>query len=203
MNISAVNCTPIKPQTSFGMATQETDDQYEKIVLAAQQLEDAFVPTQEENTKKSKLGILASVATAALVTYMGGKLAATKANEIFPKLAPAMENGLKKASGFIQEKAGKLAEKDGKAASNLGKIAQKAEEGARNIYKTKLDKGEGAVNAMKNLAGTAALMFGLPKIVTVDGNNDGISDITQKNANAYKSTINNLGVVSELVDALS
>ena len=191
MNISAVNCTPIKPQTSFGMATKETDEQYEKIVLAAQHLEDAFVPTEEENTKKSKLGIFTSVATAALVTYMGGKLAATKANEIFPKLAPTMEN------------AGKLAAKDGKVASNLGKIAQKAEEGARNIYKTKLDKGEGAVNAMKNLAGTAALMLGLPKIVTVDGNKDGISDITQKNANAYKSTINNLGVVSELVDALS
>ena len=203
MNISAVNCTPIKPQASFGMATRETDNQYDKIVMAAQQLEDSFVTPEKEDTQKSKLGVAASLAGAVLVTYMGGRFAAAKVIEAFPKAVPAMENGLKKASGFIQEKASTLAAKDGKVASTFGKIAKRAEEGARNVYKNRLDKGDGAATALKRLSGTAALMFGLPKIATVDGNNDGISDITQKNANAYKSALNSIGIVSDVVDALS
>jgi len=205
MSISAINCTPIKPQVSFG---SKQEDDYDKIILAAQKIEDSFTPKivleEKEAPEKKSLGsTLVSLGVAGLVMYAGGKLVASKANEVFPQLAPALEGGLKKAAGFVKDTAAKMTTKDNKIIQNAGKGISKAEEVARNIYKNHIAKSGDAAEAMKNIAGVGAVLAGTPTIATIDGNGDGISDIAQKNVNAYKSAIQNMGVVSEVIDALS
>ncbi len=209
MNISAIaGCTPIKPQVSFG-SDQKRD--YNKVVSAANNIADSFDTQKKQETKtdenipekKSKLGVLVSLGAACLVMYAGGKFAASKVNEIFPKFAPAFEKGLKRTADFVKEKSSALAEKDGKIASTAGRIVEGAEKTARNIYKKCIKKDGNAAEAFKNLAGAAAVAVGLPQIAAADGNKDGIRDISQKNVNAYKSAIENVGFLSEIVNILS
>ena len=72
MSISSINCTPIKPQVSFG---ENEEAQYRQLAAQTMALNDSFTPKQAdgEATKKSPLGTMASLATAVLVTYAGGK----------------------------------------------------------------------------------------------------------------------------------
>ncbi len=205
MSISAqMNCTPIKPQVSFG-SNQEKD--YEKVVSAANKIADSYTSSskdgEERPEQKSKMGTLVSVATAALLMYAGGKFAASKVNEVFPKVAPALENGLRKSADFIREKTAVLSGNGNRVASTIGKIGSKTEQAARNIYKSCIKKGGDAAESMKNLAGAAALATGFPKVVTVDGNEDGVRDISQKNVNAYKNAMEQVSVLSDIVDVLS
>ncbi len=216
MSISAVDCTPIKPQVSFGNAESsstprqtksfaEDKANYDSLVMASSDLQES-IPEQ-----KSFLGTVASVAVAAAVMYGGGKLVGSKINEIAPKFAPALVDGLRNGANTIRNKAAELSQKDGKVASAVGKGIAKAEKFARNVYKNHIQKGGSPADAMKNLAGSAGLIFGTGRVVTVDANvdpttgekGDNIADIKQKGVNAYGNALKGLDAISNIITAVS
>lgn len=191
MKVSAINCTPIKPNVNFGNGKIESD--YSQVVEQTNALRDSFIPEENEEGKKSVVGTALSLATAGIVMYAGGKFAASKLAEVFPTAAQKLSDGLVKAadSKVVGKVSDFLASKNGKVAEKASELFNKA---VVNVKKP---------DALKNIAGATALAIGLEKIATVDGNKDGINDITQKHVNAYKSAMENMGVISEIASALS
>ena len=192
MSITAINCTPIKPKVSFGESNHEAE--YSKVVNQAMDIRDSFTPQNGDNKGiKSVVGTAISLAAAAVVTYAGGKFVAAKLTDLFPKAANKLSAGLVKLA-------------DSKASANVANFLAgkkgKVAEGATKVFNGAVD-GLKKPEALKNIAAGAALAFGLGKIATVDGNNDGIKDITQKHVNAYKSAMENMGIFSEIISAIS
>ncbi|MBQ9245874.1 hypothetical protein IJ182_06380 [bacterium] len=200
MNVSATNCSPIKPQVTFGSENRTKD--FQEVVDKSTQIRDTFTPEKKENGKKSFLGTALSLATAAVVSYAGGKFIAAKFVDVFPKAAEAVSTKLnqvpdtklvQKAGEFLANKKEALADK---------KVIGKLVSGVNTIFNKGVDGFKGT-KALNNVAGAAGLAVGFSKIATVDGNGDGINDITQKNVSAYKSAIESVGVLSEVVKAVS
>jgi hypothetical protein len=189
MNVSAINCTPIKPKASFAGAEQ----QFSQVVQQTNELRDSFVPEKDENGNKSVVGTALSLATAGIVMYAGGKFAASKLIEVFPKAAEKLSAGLVKAadSKVVGNVSNFLASKNGKIASKASEILNKTVE---NVKKPE---------ALKNVAGGLALAIGLEKIATVDGNKDGINDIAQKNVNAYENAMKNMDLINAISRGLT
>ena len=77
------------------------------------------------------------------------------------------------------------------------------EVGVKPILTAKTNKKTDAENLITNAAGLTAVAAVAPEVISVDGNNDGVSDIAQRNVNAYKNALKNVGIVSEIVEALA
>ena len=227
MNISAINCTPIKPKVSFGDVEHKNFDA-EKLHDMATDLNERSVDSKDI---KKPIAVVASLAALAGIAYGGGKKIATGANVIYEKVAAAakpaiketaddvaqvakntnlgvvLEDGLKKASSIASQ-----------AISNLrNKSADILEKGlniAKNAYKKVAYSGiaddiVGAARsqaALENVAGVIGLATVVPEIVARDANDDGVNDIMQKSQNAYtskeeqiKAAADNLGAVSDIV----
>ena len=191
MNISAINCTPIKPHVSF---RSEHDDNYQEFASKAMSLEDQFCPCDEEAPeKKSMIGTLVSLATAVLITYAGGKFAADKFSTIFKGTAANVNGRLAKfADGNTMKAVG----------SYLGKKSGKVAEFGKTVF-DKVTTGLKSPEAFKNVAGALAVAAFVPQIATVDRNGDGIRDISQKQVNAYKGVMENLGVFSDIINFIA
>jgi hypothetical protein len=208
MNISAINCTPIKPKTSFSGGIDENKDYYsfedvQKVMDLTNQLDDSF--TKEDNSdvkQKSKLQTAVSVAGALATTFALGKSVASYAFSISPKL-PSKLNGVIKAGGnFIKNNSEKLASKNGKVAQFIGKNVGKLENTARQAY-TNAVANSNVNQVLSNIAGVAAVGGIASKVITVDGNKDGVKDIAQENVNAYKNALGTFDTLKSVADALA
>jgi hypothetical protein len=207
MNISAINCTPIKPKTSFSGGIDENKDYYsfedvQKVMDLTNQLDDSF--TKEDNSdvkQKSKLQTAVSVAGALATTFALGKSVASYAFSISPKL-PSKLNGVLKAGGnFIKNNSEKLASKNGKVAQFIGKNVGKLENTARQAY-TNAVANSNVNQVLTNLAGVAAVGGIASKVITVDGNRNGVKDIAEENVNAYKNALGTLDTLKNIANAL-
>ena len=200
-----INCTPIKPNVSFGTQgeelsqdqiktklTQHIDSQYDEFTKRASEINQKCQPKEDDTKTKSFIGTAVSVLTAAAVSYVGGRFAADKFSVIFSKQAGKLNTFFNNYGSKLAQKSGKLLE--GKS----GKITK--------IAKTVSDKVVGQLTgekALMNVAGAVSVATLFPQLVTIDGNKDGKADITQKKISAYKSLMDNMGVVSELAKIIA
>ena len=186
MSVNSVsNTTP-----AYNKQLIKKDEQkFEEIAAKAMAVSDTFNYTNgEENDKKSLLGSTASILMAVGISYIGGAMFAGKVSEAFNPQT------IEKLNGIISKGAGKVASKIAKPlAKNSSKLLNNVAE--------KLPQIAQKVN-YKHVVGLASASVFVPKLTTVDGNNDGIKDITQKNVNAYKNAFQGLGAIADLLSTI-
>jgi len=196
MSISAVNCTPIKPQVSFGK-----DDYSDREFMALQKLTDDLNDTfVNSDDIKKPAAIAASIALAGVVAFVSGQKIASVVTRVAPKLPETIQGGLRKGANFVKNQAVKLqseapSTKLDKAKNVAGKAIGKAECVARDLYK-KVATGD-AVSTFKNAVGLGAVATVVPTVCSKDNDGDGVSDIMQKGTNAYTGTKTRFGAILE------
>lgn len=206
MSISAINCTPIKPQASFGSA--QGVDEAQKVLELSRQLNDSFTCSNcsngdfdnEKVTNKHPLQTAISVLGACATMFALGKGAGKGVVALAKKVpASAKENILntgKKAVSAISEQAAKLP-KNEKVSTILSNTVGKAFNSAKAVVMKNPEK------SFTTAAGVLAASTLVPAITTADGNKDGVADIAQNNINAYASAFKKAEIFADIVDALS
>lgn len=204
MNISVSQSIPVKERTSFGKEYQVED--VEHVMQLTRELNDSF-QRAEEPEHKSIGGIFASVTGAILTMFILGKCAASKVMTAFPSISTKLSNGVRAGANLVRDFSDDVAkgvklQKGGKYTQLAGEKVAQAENFLRKNY-IKLRDKTGVENLITNAAGLTAVAAVAPEVISVDGNNDGVSDIAQRNVNAYKNALKNVGIVSEIVEALA
>ena len=209
MTISAINCSPIKPQVSFG----NEQENFEKISGISDKINEKIV---DSNDIKKPVAVCASIALAALGAYVGAKnVTSALTKKVAPNMGVKVEAGLKTAANAIKANASKLAEtapetKFAKVKTLAGKAVGSVEGAARNLYKKVAYSGlskemvnpEKASAALANVAGAVAGASALSTVLTKDSDGDGIKDIMQKSQNVYTGTKTKCGNAFETVNLL-
>ncbi len=211
MNISGVNCTPLKP--AFASNSNE-DSKYRDVLTATDKLEDSLVLSSDI---KSPIQTVAAVGLATVVAFVSGRKIGSLIST-FAKNAPTqLENTLKKGADFVKTKAEGLkidnpANIAEKLKNKTGKLLVSAEKTGRNAYRKFANLGlkEGALradNAFKNLAGVATVASVIPPVCKRDTNGDGVADIAQFKKNVYTGTKSKCGDMvnsaSKIAEAIS
>ena len=223
MNISAMNCTPIKPQVASFKGDKFSDEDFDALIEMTDKINDEYV---QSSTIKKPLAIVGSVALAAVAAFTFGTKIVAFVNKIVPSLTDPnnkmyfekfIKNGANKAKNIatdLQSGTGK-APKFKKA---VGSVLETVIEGAKNIYKKITTIGTSkltddvtiAQKKLENLGGVAAAATFVPAAVSSDSDEDCVSDMCQKGVNAYtgtKSQINKAvegaNVLGDLVEALT
>lgn len=196
MNISAVNSTSISRQTSFGKEYNVEDAQ--RVLDLSKELNDSFC-LENEPEKKGVMGKAASYAGAVASIYITGLCLAKLASKAgSTMLMPCIKDG----ANFVRNSASKLSRVENKYISSAAKNVSKAENIARETF-VKISNSESAQGVFGKIIGTASVVAVAPKILKADGNKDGVSDIAQKNINAYSNAVKNMGIVSDMIETLS
>ncbi len=221
MSISAINCTPIKPNVAFGNSTTTEDTQkYTEIVKATDSLNNQLVKSQDI---KTPVQVALSVALAGLAAYAGGKAITSIVTKAFPNAGDKAFKYLKIGADKVKGEAAKLGEK----AANGGKFAKvesyaskalaKSEDVARKAFKKIAYAGIAenvtgtarTAQALGNVIGAGAAAKVLADVCITDKNKDGVKDIAQKSQNIYtgtKTTYGNAmetaGVFAEILSVL-
>lgn len=205
MSISAVNCTPIKPQTSFG-SREIVPGEYEakKVLELSKQLNDSFGNKYNSDgeliTNKNHVQTFISVLGACATMFALGKGAGKGVVALAKKVPASAKQGIldasKKAADLVSEKAAKLP-KNPKISSALSNTVGKAFNSVRAAVTKNPEK------SFTTAAGVIAASTLVPAIATADGNNDGVADIAQNNINAYSSAFKRAEIFADIVDALS
>lgn len=207
MNVSAINCSPIKPQVSFGDADV---DKAKKVLSLSRDLDDSFAKKDEEgNNIKSPLHTAISVGGAVASMFalgLGiGKLG-YRANAKFG-LVQKGKNAIGKVSNFVKNKAPKLHIKAPviKEGSFINKAKNVADDAVKYVKSTtgKLVEKHGAEKVFATGTGLAAVATLVPDIITVDKNKNGVADIAEKKINAYEGALSSARIFSEIVTTLS
>lgn len=211
MKVSAVSCTPIKPQASFGH--DDTAD-YELVKAQTQEV-DKFVNSAQI---KKPVAAVASIALAAVMAYAGGAKIGNVISRITKgKVPEAVVGFVKKGADKVQDTAANIianadkTTKLGKIKNLAGKAMGGAEKYARKGFK-KLAK-EGSANptkAFETMLGLGSVATVFPGVITRDKDGDGVSDILQRGQNAYTGTqtrmdnaLEKVGFIADLVDSLT
>lgn len=206
MSISAMNCTPIKPQASFGSA--QGVDEAQKVLELSRQLNDSFTCSNcsngdcdnEKVTNKNPLQTAISVLGACATMFALGKGAGKGLVALSKKVPSSTKEKIlsagQKAATKIAEQVSKLP-KNEKVSSVLSKTVGKAFNSAKSVVMKNPEK------SFTTAAGILAASTLVPAITTVDGNKDGVADIAQNNINAYASAFKKAEIFSDIVDALS
>ncbi len=207
MKVSAINCSPIKPQVSFG---DEDVDKAKKVLSLSRDLDDSFVKKDDEgNNIKSPLHTAISVAGAVASMFalgLGiGKLG-YKANSKF-KLAQRGKEAIGKVSSFVKKKAPNLniklpAIKEGSLLAKTKNVAQKSVARVQSTTARLIEK-YGAEKVFTTGTGIAAAATLVPDIVTVDKNKNGIADIAEKKINAYEGALKSARICSDIVSTFA
>ena len=191
MSISAINCTPIKPNVSFN---GKDDDNYALLSEKTEQV-DEFIQSHEI---KTPIAAAASVVLAAILAFASGKRIGALISSKFAKNAPeVMDKAIAKGSKYVNSAKDKLLNASGgniaKVKNFAGKVIGKASElGSKGYAKLQtigLPKdatvAQMKANGFNNIAGCAALATVFPSVISRDSNHDGVSDILEKGQNAY------------------
>ena len=223
MNVSAVNCTPIKPSVSFSA----NQGDYEKVAGLTDQLTDSYV---NANDIKTPGQVVASVGAAGLKAFASGAIAAGLIAGLFKTAPNKLQSVLKTGSNKAKSLAASLSDdaaKHAKVKKPLGKVIGKAEQIARNTYKKLFNPDartivEGMaddvvkeisannVRAFQKLGGAVSAAAIVPNILARDNDGDGVKDIVQKSQSAYcrveeknKNLTTNLAAMAELASILN
>ena len=204
MNVSAINCSPIKPQVSFG--APEGVDEANKVLTLSKELSDSFKKEDSEgNEIKNPIHTAFSVLTAAMAMFaLGkgmGKAAVIGAKKIPAGAKQAVVENATKAKGFFSKLADKLP-KNEKVATFFNKTVGKAANAVKTSVAKAVEKN-GAEKVFTTAAGVVAASTLVPKIASADANGDGISDIAQKNVNAYQSAFKSAEIFADMVNVLA
>ena len=139
MSISAIKCTPIKPQVSFRADdAQQKEIDHEKLHGLAEEL-----ASSENSTKiKKPLAVIASFAALAGLAYGGGKKVATGVNAIYEKAVAAAKPVVKEAADDVANAAKEGADDAAKAIknSNLGVVLEDGLKKASSLATKGIDK---------------------------------------------------------------
>ena len=193
MNVSAINCTPIKPKVSFG----NSDTDYNKVAKQAEAIRDEYASSDR---LKSPVGVVASVAACGLKAFASGAVLASLFCGLAKGAPTKLQGALKKGSQGIRNFAAGLgddAAKHAKIKKPIGKAISKVEEVARNAYKKVInpntkaitaDMADDVVNAihaqnnraLQKMAGIATAAAVLPAATTVSNDGDNIPDMMQR-----------------------
>ena len=194
MNVSAINCTPIKPKVSFG---NDGQSDYTKIAQQAEAIRDEYVSADR---LKSPAGVVASVAACGLKAFASGAILASLVAGLAKGAPTKLQGALKKGSQGIRNFAAGLgddAAKHARIKKPIGKAISKVEEVARNAYKKVINPNTDAITAdmadnvvskihaqnnraLQKMAGIATAAAVLPAATTVSKDGDNIPDILQK-----------------------
>ena len=205
MNVSAINCSPIKPQVSFG--APEGVDEANKVLTLSKELSDSFKKEDSEgNQIKNPLHTAVSVLTAGMAMFalgkgigkLGWKGLDKAKSAIAPEKMQVVKDKVHVAKDFVSKQTAKLP-KNEKVASFFSKTFGKAAGAVKNGL-AKITKDE---KAFTTAAGVVAASTLVPKIASADANGDGISDIAQKNVNAYQSAFKSAEIFADMVNALA
>ncbi len=191
MNVSAINCTPIKPQASFG---KKGEVDYKSALAIASQMSDKYVHTDDIKTPTQ---VVASVGFAGFKTFLKGAFTFAGIDTLFHGGASgAIKSGAKKGLDFVNKAVTKL------ETSASSKVKDFALKGLKGIQKMAPKCAEKFGNKLPFLAGLASMAILVPAICTRDNNGDGIKDIAQKSQSAYdtfdKKTTGLMGGVSDI-----
>lgn len=220
MNVSAINCTPIKPQTpSFNGSFADKSEDYDRVLEVTSRINDQFV---ESATIKRPIAAAASVGLAGLLAFASGKKLAGFVSTYAKKAPLALENALKTGSKTVQNTSKKLInenpDKLSKAKNIAGKAIKGAEDIARKGYKKLAYTGiseevinpERAEKAFKNIGGWLGLATIFPGVCKRDTNENNVPDLLEIGANAYTGTkskfdkaFENTSKITELVELLT
>ncbi len=197
MNVSAINCTPIKPQASFGSSRE---DNYKQALELASRMSDEYVAADDIKTPGQ---ILASVGFAGFKTFLKGAFTFAGIDTLFKGGATSfVKSSAKKGLNLVNNAVANL-EKAG-ATSRVKDFALK---GLKNIQNKAPELASKFGNKLPFLAGIASMAFLVPAICTRDNNDDGIKDIAQKSQSAYdnfdKKTSGLMNGVSEVAQLAS
>ena len=216
MNVSAVNCTPIKPQVAF-QGKIDSDD-YNSTKSATDEIFDTYIKSSDI---KKPLAIAGSIGLAVLCAFVGGKAIASKATIICPKLPQTFEKGLKSVHGKVKNVVASLTKevenptKKDTLKNLAGKTLDKTDDAAKSMYK-KLSKMsilskaknpvDDATRGFTNMSGLVSVATVVPPILGKDSDGNGVNDILEKSQNAYTGTKNSidskLGVLSKIADLI-
>lgn len=203
MNISAINYANTTHRTSFGQSeNMPSVELAESIANSTKQLADNFESSKKDDNKKSPVATAVSVAGAIATTYMLGKAAAATAMNMFPKAPDAMGKAARKGTDFVKRQAGKMASKNVKVIPTIGKGVEKATTFVDDKA-TALFNKFGTEKILMNVAGGAAALIAGGQVVSVDSNQDGVRDITDKNINAYKAAAQNMNILNGIIETLA
>lgn len=199
MNVSAVNCTPIKPSVSFGNESKDFD--YAQAARQAEAIKDEYVSADR---LKSPAGVVASVAACGLKAFASGAVLASLFAGIAKGAPTKLQGALKKGSQGIRKVAADLSDdavKHAKVKKPIGKAISKVEQIARNAYKkvikpdvrevaddladdvaNKLKKeiNENNTNALRRIGGIITTAAVLPAATTISNDGDEVPDMLQK-----------------------
>ena len=189
MNVSAINCTPIKPQASFG---KKGEVDYKSALDLASQMSDKYVHADDIKTPTQ---VVASVGFAGFKTFLKGAFTFAGIDTLFHGGASNfVKDTAKKGLGLVNTAVTKL---ETGASSKVKDFALKGLKGIQ----TKAPELAGKVK-LPVLAGLVSMAALVPAICTRDNNGDGIKDIAQKSQSAYdtfdKKTTGLMGGVSDI-----
>lgn len=210
MSISAINCSPIKPQVSFGSASGV--DEANTVLQLSRELNDSFKKGDNPEIK-SPVQTTAAVIGAGLTMFALGKGAAkgiTKVVKAIPKDA---------VSGIIPEFVKKDAVKVANDVANTvkdklnklpkGKVYNVLDSTVGNTGRyikrvaTEVINKNGLEKTLANASGLVAATTLAPAIVSADANDNGIADIAEKNINAYSSAVSQAEKIATMVSILA
>ncbi len=223
MNVSAVNCTPIKPTVSFGAERGE----YEKVAGLTDQMTDSYISANDIKTPGQ---VVASVGAAGVKAFASGAIAAGLIAGLFKGAPTKLQGALKAGSKKVRCVAANLtddAAKHAKVKKPVGKAIAKAEEIARSAYKKFINAdvrsltddmaddvareiNANATRGFQKLGGALSTAAIVPAILTRDNDGDGVKDLVQKSQSAYdkvdsknRELTNNLAAMAELASILA
>lgn len=219
MSISAVNCTPIKPQVSFKGDNQTKTKglpDYDTVLSLTDKVNDEFVQSSDI---KSPVTAAVSIGLAALVAFATGKKIGNLVSKIATKAPDTLVNTATKGGQELSKLAnslkgadsGKLAQAKKLTGKVLGSAHKYMSKAYHSIASIGIEKGANPTNAntFSNIFGIAGLATIFPTVVTKDSNGDGVKDILQKGQNAYTGTKSKMNgalekarVLSELAEAV-
>ncbi len=191
------NSLKVNNQTAFkGSYDGYTNfTELDNIVTKLKTTEEEFAPD-----KKSKLGVLASLALGTAALFALGKRGYTQIGSIVNGIAGSKvgKQAQDVVGGLVNKGLTKAAEKNDRVAETIQNLSDKLPKAQAQVSNV-INKAGGA----QNIAGAVTAIGGTAYVTSVDGNGDGISDIAQKGVNAYKNAIHQAGVVGELIEALT
>ncbi|MBE7705166.1 MAG: hypothetical protein E7Z90_05060 [Cyanobacteria bacterium SIG29] len=209
MNINSNISAKFTSTPAFGKDFSVEDA--ENIARLSGELNDSFetnnVNDDEKAKKKSAGQFLASIGGAIATAFVLGKCGASKILTAFPKLAGKITNFIRKGANFVRNFAddvvnGVKLKKGGKFTKSAAKKIANLEKKAREIYINKRNKSS-AEEVIKNAVGVAAMATVVPQVATVDGNNDGVSDLAQKEISAYQSFLQKSAIIEGITDTFA
>lgn len=179
MNVSAINCTPIKPQVSFGNTENEEklndeeklsdEAKLEKFNQFADSVNDEFV---NSSSVKKPIAAVVSVLLAGLIAYAGGKriaqIAINGGEKLHLNLPEMLDKSLRRVSNTVKQAATSLknenpVSKPEKIKNTISKALTYVDQRARKLYRNVAYNGlkiaEDVVDEKAKIAAKQACAF--------------------------------------------